>query len=77
MAEAELELRSWYESHPTGKKAAFQPDGQGTGVRASRPSFPAAQASDLLKLKCVEFSVSTIIIFALFIAELSANPRRP
>jgi hypothetical protein len=56
VAEAELELRSWYDSHPGIKKAAFPPDGQGTGVKGGR-AFPVREATDLLKLKCVSLSV--------------------
>jgi len=56
VAEAELEVRSWYESHPGIKKGAFPPDGQGTGIKGAR-AFPVREATDLLKLKCVTLSV--------------------
>lgn len=56
VAEAELELRSWYDSHPGAKKGAFGGDGKGTGVQGAR-AFPVQEATELLKLKCVSFSV--------------------
>jgi hypothetical protein len=56
VAEAELELRSWYDSHPGAKRGAFAPEGQGTGVKGAR-AFPVKEATELLKLKCVSFSV--------------------
>lgn len=59
MSEAELELRSWYDSNPGGKERAFGPDGQSTGVKGSSPSFPVLEATELLKLRCVSFSVSS------------------
>jgi hypothetical protein len=61
VAEAELELRSWYDSHPGTKKAAFPPDGQGTGVKGGR-AFPVREATDLLKLKCVSLSVCLSVV---------------
>ena len=63
MSEAELELRSWYESNPGGKDRAFGPDGQSTGIKGSRPSFPIREATELLKLRCVSFSVSLLFFW--------------
>jgi hypothetical protein len=51
-----MELRSWYDSHPGAKRGAFAPEGQGTGVKGAR-AFPVKEATELLKLKCVSFSV--------------------
>lgn len=62
VAEAELELRSWYDSHPGAKRGAFAPEGQGTGVKGSRP-FPVKEATELLKLKCVSFSVRLNLLY--------------
>jgi hypothetical protein len=64
VGEAEMELRSWYESHPTSRagNGGFQPDGKGRGMTDSRErgnaSFPANEAMDLLRLKCSTFCVS-------------------
>jgi hypothetical protein len=57
VAEAELELRSWYDANPGARRGAFGPEGQGTGVKVAR-AFPIEEATALLKLKCVSFSVS-------------------
>lgn len=57
VAEAEIELRSWYEINPGARRAAFGQDGSGTGVKGGR-EFPVKEAIDLLKLKCVQYSVS-------------------
>jgi len=50
-------LRSWWETNPGAKRSAFAPDGQGTGVKGGN-AFPIKEATELLKLKCVQFSVS-------------------
>jgi hypothetical protein len=50
-------LRSWYEINPGARRAAFGQDGSGTGVKGGR-EFPVREAIDLLKLKCVQYSVS-------------------
>ena len=66
VGEAELELRSWYESHPqarSGPRAGFQPEGRGRGLaleqEKSNTVFPLQPATELLKLKCLSFSVSS------------------
>ena len=60
VGEAELELRSWYESHPQRTETGFPPDAKGKGLVAERfnSAFPLSQAVELLRLKCVSFSVS-------------------
>ncbi len=61
VGEAELELRSWYESHPFAKQAntSFPPDGKGRGLVREEP-FPLTQAIELLRLRCVALSVSDL-----------------
>ena len=62
IGEAEIELRSWYESHSFARKAntGFPPGGKGRGLSSENVNspFPLQQAVDLLRLKCVAFSVS-------------------
>lgn len=67
IGEAELEVRSWYDSHPGGRAGArsgFPPDGQGNGLRREGGMFPVKQATELLRYKCSEFSVSFFVVFS-------------
>jgi len=63
VGEAEMELRSWYGLNATkGRAMGFKPDGKGRGMvegmeRANK-EFPVHKALDLLRLKCLSFSVS-------------------
>jgi len=58
-----MELRSWYGLNATkGRAMGFKPDGKGRGMvegmeRANK-EFPVHKALDLLRLKCLSFSVS-------------------
>lgn len=55
-------MRSWYDSHPGAKRGAFAPEGKGTGIKGDR-AFPVKEATELLKLKCVSFSVRPSIYY--------------
>lgn len=64
VGEAELELRSWYEGHPTAQRgqSGFPPDGNGRGMVGAMESagieFPLAEANQLMRLKVAMLSVS-------------------
>lgn len=64
VGEAELELRSWYEGHPTALRgrSGFAPDGNGRGMVGAMESagleFPMAEAIQLMRLKVAMLSVS-------------------
>ncbi|KAL7423917.1 hypothetical protein Q5752_001502 [Cryptotrichosporon argae] len=60
VGEAEVELRSWYESRPMSKgPQGFPPDGKGRGLLGDREranvTFPLEQAIQLLRFKVVSF----------------------
>lgn len=62
VGEAEVEIRAWYNGHPTARKgvSGYPPDGHGKGLTAEcedRP-FPAREAVELMRLKVATFSVS-------------------
>ncbi|GMK56805.1 hypothetical protein CspeluHIS016_0306450 [Cutaneotrichosporon spelunceum] len=62
VGEAEVEIRSWYDSHPTAQKdvSGFPPDGKGRGLVASaeelRDPFPTAEAVELMRVKVASLS---------------------
>lgn len=60
VGEAELELRSWYETHAGGRRKGFPSDGQGRGMTGSKEmagaAFPVEKAADLMKFRCATFS---------------------
>lgn len=69
VGEAEVELRSWYDSQPdqSARKAGYPPQGQGRGLveakeRVNAP-FPHQQAWDLFRVKCVSFSVGPLHLY--------------
>lgn len=55
VAEAEVELRSWQEGRSV---RGYPPEGKGYETRNGR-SFPLLQAVELMRVKCVAFSVSS------------------
>ncbi|ORY33772.1 hypothetical protein BCR39DRAFT_267578 [Naematelia encephala] len=61
VGEAEVELRSWYESRAKGRTVSgFAPEGKGSGMTADRERanapFPTEEATELLRLRCMSFS---------------------
>lgn len=66
VGEAEVEIRSWYEGHPTAnKRAGFPPGGEGIGLAGDAPTsavFPIHEAVELMRLKAAMFSVRSDIL---------------
>jgi hypothetical protein len=67
VGEAEVEIRSWYDSHPTAQKdvSGFPPDGKGRGLVASaeeaRERFPTTEAVELMRVKVASLSVRVLV----------------
>lgn len=69
VGEAEVEIRGWYDSHPTACKgvSGFPPTGKGSGLAAradrknelSLSAFPVHEAIELMRVKVTMFSVSS------------------
>lgn len=64
VGEAEVEIRSWYEGHPTARKgvSGFPPNGQGRGLTADAEEtgkpFPVLAAVELMRFKVGTLAVS-------------------
>ncbi|BEI84230.1 hypothetical protein CcaverHIS002_0408340 [Cutaneotrichosporon cavernicola] len=62
VGEAEVEIRLWYDTHPTAQKdvSGFPPDGKGRGLVASaeeaRERFPTDAAVELMRVKVASLS---------------------
>ncbi|BEJ15212.1 hypothetical protein CspHIS471_0409790 [Cutaneotrichosporon sp. HIS471] len=62
VGEAEVEIRLWYDTHPTAQKdvSGFPPDGKGRGLVASaeeaRERFPTDEAVELMRVKVASLS---------------------
>jgi hypothetical protein len=67
VGEAEMELRSWYGLNE-GRNGGFKPEGKGRGLMEAKEranaEFPVEKALDLLRLKCLSFSVCLLILNA-------------
>lgn len=65
IGEAEIELRSYYEVHPSAKYG-FGADGKGRGTTAAREragSYPVDEAVEMMRYRCVTFSVCRLVSF--------------
>ncbi|KLT44767.1 hypothetical protein CC85DRAFT_300310 [Cutaneotrichosporon oleaginosum] len=62
VGEAEVEIRSWYDGHPTAQKdvSGFPPSGKGRGLVANaeeaRERFPTSEAVELMRVKVASLS---------------------